>query len=151
MSRAPFNVLVIPYRQTGKQISYCVFQSRDMKIWQFIAGGGEDAEPPLYAAMRETVEESGIQSEQYTQLTAMCHVPVKYFSHEARMVWGDDVLVIPEYSFSVQCDADAAIKLSDEHLAYRWCSYEEAEALLHFDLDKTALYELNERIKQHDI
>ena len=66
------------------------------------------------------------------------------------MVWGNNVFAIPEYSFAVQCDADAVIKLSDEHLAYRFCSYEEAGALLHFDLDKAVLYELYGRILQYD-
>lgn len=149
MSRAPFNVLVIPYRQTGESISYCIFKRENMNIWQFVAGGGEDTEPPLLAAMRETMEEAGIQSEKYIQLTSMCHVPVNCFSDEARKAWGDDVFVIPVYSFGVQCDADTVIALSDEHLEYRWCSYEAANALLHFDLDKTALYELNERIQRH--
>ena len=45
MSRAPFQVLVIPYRYcTDGSLEYCLLKRTDMGIWQFVAGGGETGE-----------------------------------------------------------------------------------------------------------
>lgn len=41
MSRALFNVLVIPYEKESSGVLFCVFKREDVNIWQFIAGGGE--------------------------------------------------------------------------------------------------------------
>ena len=54
--RAAFQILAIPYRIIDGTPRYCVFHRADHDKWQFIAGGGEDAETPLEAAKRETLE-----------------------------------------------------------------------------------------------
>ena len=58
--RAPFQILAIPYRMDDGILKYCAFHRSDCDEWQFIAGGGEDAETPLEAAQREAFEECGI-------------------------------------------------------------------------------------------
>ena len=45
MSRAPFNVHVIPFRTLHGSYEYAVLKRSDGDIWQGIAGGGEDDEP----------------------------------------------------------------------------------------------------------
>ena len=40
------------------------------------------------------------------------------------------------------------IKLSNEHETMQWCNYEEAMSKLEYDSNKTALWELNERLKK---
>lgn len=72
----------------------------------------------------------------------MCYVSVDNFSEKARKSWGKRY-VIPVFTFSVKLDS-CEIRLSDEHTTYSWCTYQEAKEKLHFDLDKTALYELNQ-------
>lgn len=144
--RAAYNVLVLPFFRDEENISYCIFKREDLNIWQFIAGGGEEGENPLTAARRESLEEAGIPEVQnYKELESMCYVSVNNFSEKARKHWGDRY-VIPVYSFAVQLYSKD-IQISHEHTDYRWCEYEQAARMLHFDLDKTALYELNERIK----
>jgi dATP pyrophosphohydrolase len=59
--------------------------------------------------------------------------------------WGKDVYVIPEYTFGVKPDSKD-INLSVEHTEYRWVSYEDAVAMLQWDSNKNALWELNARI-----
>ncbi len=59
--RAPFQVLVIPFKKEDNDFLYGVFLRKDLKIWQFIAGGGEDYDKSIYeAARREAYEEAGI-------------------------------------------------------------------------------------------
>ena len=143
--RAPYNVLVIPYFLGNEENLFCVFKRRDMKIWQFIAGGGEGQELPLTAARRESFEEAGIPiRNEYKELESMCYVPAHYFSEAVQKTWKK--YVIPVYVFCVNVNT-LNINLSDEHTEYKWCTFEEAMQLVYFDLDKTALYELNERIK----
>ena len=145
MSRAPYNVLVLPYF-IGNEILYCIFKREDMNVWQFIAGGGENDESPIIAAQRESMEEAGIPvNNTYQPLESMCYVSVDNFSEKARESWGKRY-VIPIYTFSV-CTDTQSIHISHEHTEYKWCNYKEAKEKLYFDLDKTALYELNERIK----
>ena len=59
MSRAPFQVLVNPYRKRSNgHFEYALMQRADDGTWQGIAGGGEDGETPFEAAIRETYEEA---------------------------------------------------------------------------------------------
>ena len=55
MSRAPFQVLALPYRITSDSvILYALFKREPStgSYWQGIAGGGENSESPLEAAKR---------------------------------------------------------------------------------------------------
>ena len=139
--RAPLQILAIPYRIVYGGPIYCVFRRSDSDYWQFIAGGGEDAETPLEAARREIFEEGGVKSENIIQLTSMCYVQADIFQKRHLYGWPDDMYVIPEYSFGFECNED--IVLSREHTDCVWLSYEEARAKCKWDSNRTALYELN--------
>lgn len=141
--RAPFQVLAIPYRK-GTPIQFCVLHRSDHDQWQFVAGGGENAEKPVEAAVREIYEETGIKADNITTLLSMAYVPVNVISEHHRKYWAKDIYVLPEYHFAFECISD--IKLSNEHLDYDWLSYNEAMSRLTWDSNKTALYELNCRL-----
>lgn len=141
--RVPFQVLAIPYRK-GPPIQFCVLRRSDHDQWQFVAGGGEDAEKPVEAAIREIYEETGIKVNNITMLQSMAYVPANIISEHHRKYWAKDTYVLPEYSFAFECISD--IKLSNEHLDCDWLSYDEAISRLTWDSNKTALYELNCRL-----
>ena len=144
MARAQYNVLILPYfKKSNSGYLYCIFKRKDMKIWQFVAGGGEDNEFPMQAAIRELYEESGIISSKIKELRSMTYVPNSCFSKISRETWGMGVYVIPVHCFAVEV-ADLDIKLSNEHIEYKWVNSDVANELLHFDIDKTALYEIDE-------
>ena len=146
MARAPFQVLVYPYRRLKEgQIEYALLKRADEGWWQGIAGGGEDEEKPLEAARRETFEEAGIPpTAEFMQLDSMESIRVSGFrdSH----LWGENVYVIPQYSFGVAAQ-DLEIIISREHTEYRWYPYAEADELIKYDGCKTALWELNKRLQ----
>jgi len=145
MARAPFQVLVFPYRrlQNGS-IDYALFRRSDAGWWQGIAGGGEDEESPEQAAQRESFEEAGIAGEYLLfRLATVNSIPTACFRDS--YLWGDDVYVIPEYCFGIEMH-DASIELSDEHSEYRWLTYEVAQSMLHFDGNRIALWELHARL-----
>ena len=142
--RAPFQILAIPYRRIEGELYYCVFHRADHDQWQFIAGGGEDAETPEEAARREIFEESGLTAGSLLRLRSMCFIPTEIFSEKYRKNWPADAYVIPEYAFGFACSGD--IQLSDEHGECRWLPYADARAKLKWDSNRTALYELNCRL-----
>jgi len=145
MPRAPFQVLVFPYRKNFQnQFEFALLLRVDGGFWQGVAGGGEDDETPLEAARREIFEETGIEpSAKLIRLDTIDSVPVTEFKDSP--LWGEDVYVIPQYCFGVSTP-QTEIKLSEEHSAYGWFLYEQAHQFLRFEGNKTALWELNQRL-----
>lgn len=146
MPRAPFNVLVIPYRLHRARPEFAVFHRRPpSKLWQFIAGGGEDDETPDIAARREAREEGGvIETAGWIQLDSVASIPHTAFSNA---IWPESVYVIPEYCFAVEM-TNAELIISNEHDGWGWCGYEQALEILTWDSNKVALWELNERLRR---
>jgi dATP pyrophosphohydrolase len=146
MTRAPFQVLVIPYRLLPDDaIAYAVFRCRRGEVfWQAIAGGGEDGETPLEAARREAWEEAGITPDHaFMPLDSMATIPIIHFpDHQDR----EDLFVVPEHSFGVAV-SDNRLRLSHEHSTYLWLPYEGAHDILRWDSNRNALWELDRRLK----
>lgn len=146
--RSAYQILAFPfYRKEGEPL-FALFRRSDDKAWQGIAGGGEDGESPFETAKRESEEEADISSgSKIIQLSSIASIPVEYV---AGFLWGDDVLVIPEYTFGIELDSKD-MKISHEHSQYRWFTFEEALKQLKWDSNKTALWELNHRIKNNKL
>ncbi len=141
--RAPYQILAIPYKRTT-ELLFCIFRRADCDQYQFVAGGGEDNESPLDAAVREIREEAGVTAASVISLSSMAYLPVNVISEKHRRLWSKDIYVIPEYAFGFECDK--GISLSDEHIDFEWLNYDEAKSRLTWDSNKTALYELNCRL-----
>lgn len=142
--RAPYQVLAIPYRREPER-QFCVFYRSDNQQCQFVSGGGEDDETPMEAIKREIKEELGINAEKIRRLVSMAYIPAGVFEQNHQRMWPKDTYVVPEYAFAFECDWD--IRLSGEHTAFEWLSYEEAKSRLTWDSNKTALYELTCRLQ----
>lgn len=142
--RAPFQVLVVAYRRIASRLEVAVLRRADHEIWQFISGGGEDAETLEQAARREGREEAGLPDDaRYEALQTTTSVPACWF--DAFADWPADRFVVPEHAFAVDAGARALV-LSAEHLEVRWLMYDDAIRLLTFDSNRTALWELHERL-----
>ena len=144
--RAPFQVLVLPYRWKEGNPEYAVLKVVDGEYWQFVAGGGEDQETPLEAARRECREETGLEGD-LLQLDSLSTLPRDEFI--ASSFWPEDIYVIPEHCFAMEA-GDAEIQLSREHMEYRWVSFQEGTQCLKWDSNRNALWELNQRLKIED-
>ncbi|MBW6474887.1 MAG: NUDIX pyrophosphatase [Anaerolineaceae bacterium] len=126
------------------QFEFALLLRADEGFWQGIAGGGEDNETPLAAAKRETLEETGIgPSSKFLRLDTIESVPVTVFKDSP--LWGEDIYVIPQFCFGVD-GSNLEIVISQEHNAFGWFTYDQAIQLLKFDGNKTALWELNQRL-----
>ncbi len=148
--RAPIQILVLPFRkiQNG-DFEFAVFKRADEYFWQGIAGGAEDDETPYQAAVRESFEEARIpEGSKYIPLEFKANVPVNAFAH--RKYWSKDLYVVPEHYFAVECNS-IELQISHEHTEFKWAAYNEAVEMLKWDSNKTALWELNERLLNNDL
>ncbi|EAE8346093.1 NUDIX pyrophosphatase [Listeria monocytogenes] len=144
--RQPFQILVIPFIKEEADYQFGVLLRADAKVWQFVAGGGEEGESVLETARRESQEELNLSTKfKMYKLDSCASIPSFHFSF-------NKPYVVSEYCFAIDlsCFSDL-IKLSLEHSELRWLSYESVVQLLEWDSNKTALYELNERLKNNDM
>ncbi|HEY4403124.1 MAG TPA: NUDIX pyrophosphatase [Xanthobacteraceae bacterium] len=150
MARAPLQILVLPFRYAADGcIEYAILRRHDHAdaCWQGVAGGAELGESAMEAARREMAEEAGISvNARLLPLDAIGSVPACEFRE--RDLWGPDLYVVTEHAFGVCIEDGQAITISNEHTEYRWVSYEEAAKLLRWDSNRTALWELNERLSR---
>lgn len=144
MPRAPFQVLVLPFRRRDRELEVAVLRRADYDLWQFVSGGGELDETPEAAARREGWEEAGIPPTlEYRRLAAMTTIPACWF--EAWASWPAEVLLVPEHAFAVEVGAGELV-LSSEHRELAWLGYDDAARRLRFDSNRNALWELRERL-----
>lgn len=103
-------------------------------------------ETPIEAAVRELREETSIniKKEDLIVLDSKATIPVVNVTGTYTL--GKDVFVVPEYAFAVNA-TNFQIKLSNEHTEFKWLEYDKAMNILTYDSNKTALWELNERLK----
>ena len=148
MVRAQYEVTIFPFRRASTgQYEFAVFFRSDQHFWQGIAGGGEDDKLPLAAAKRESFEEAGIpETAAYYRLSAIASIPKDVFKAGISGEWPEDLYVIPGHYFGVVGER-LSIVLSPEHTGYRWVTQAEGDQLLHWDHDKTALWELSNRLR----
>ncbi|MFH1900165.1 MAG: NUDIX domain-containing protein [Patescibacteria group bacterium] len=140
--RTQYQILVFPYIRTSKGYEYCLFKRKDLKVWQGIAGGGEEGETALESAKRETYEEALIPvSSKYILLRSIGSVPAKSISAFKDL----GVKTIPEYSFGVEVRSKK-LTIGHEHTEYGWFTYEEAINKLNWDSNKKAMTELNTKL-----
>jgi dATP pyrophosphohydrolase len=149
-SRAPFQILILPFRKTAAaEFEFAVLRRADDANWQGVAGGGEVGESMIQAARREALEEAGIPpTASLYRLATNDTVPVTCF--QARDQWPPELYVIPQYFFACDLTGMDAV-LSDEHSDLRWTAFEEAFQLLRYDSNKNALWELAERLRRDDL
>ncbi len=152
MARQPRQVHVYLYRKNpGDEYEYAVFQRSENPLWwQGVCGGVEAGETDEEAALRELREEAGIRAgHPLCRLTSMSYLPAGIFSAKTQARWGPDVVVIPMIFFAMRYEGD--VTLSEEHTGFRWCVYPEAEKLVYFHDQKTALWELSERLRRGNL
>ncbi len=145
MPRAPFQVLILPFRfSSNGEFETAVFkrQPDDGDFWQFVSGGGEDDESPLEAALRELREETGLFLREMRSLKSYEMIPASVFRTAD---WGSNITEVPEHCFAIEVD-DEEIVLSEEHTEFRWVSLAEALELLYWESNRAALRELFEII-----
>ncbi len=145
--RKPYQVLIFPFIKEQGEYYYAIFKRKDLNIWQGIAGGGEGSEKLIETVKREIYEETAINKKSpYIRLSAMTTIPAVNIHG---LKWGDTIM-IPEFAFGVEAPS-RELKISSEHTQYLWLGYKDAVDKLKYDSNKSALWELDYRLKNNSI
>lgn len=101
--------------------------------WHVVAGGVEEGETAREAAVRELLEEVGLDAQ--TRLSDL-ERPFAYSlaeeSEAVRARFSPAQVDVPVDVFVADVDAAWEPALNEEHDDYRWCTRDEAAALLHW-------------------
>lgn len=113
-------------------------------FWQSVTGGLESTEIFEEGYFREIREEAGIPKEKIIRVIKDVH----HFQFESTVE--DMTLIRTEFVRAFEVTHDAVVSLDKniyvEHTEYRWCSLDEALALLKWDNTKNAIKRAYERI-----
>jgi dATP pyrophosphohydrolase len=113
------------------------------RIWNVPAGQIEDDESFADGAARELQEEAGLVA----TLTPLGD-PRDYVVEDAyRHLYASGAYTVTIQGYASQAPSGWEPRLNHEHSEYRWCSFDEALALLHWPEAKDALRTLAERLK----
>lgn len=146
--RTPYQVLILPFVKEGGKYYYAIFKRKDLNIWQGIAGGGEGYEKPIEAAKREAYEEASIERKsRYIRLASITTIPAVNI---CGLKWGKEIIMIPEFAFGVELHS-RKLKITNAHTQYLWFSRDDAINKLKYDSNKSALWELDHRLKNRNL
>lgn len=146
--RQPWNVFVYLFKRSDCDYKFALLKRKDDGVWQGVAGGGEDDETFEMAAQREAFEETGLPlAIKLYKLDTMSYMEASIF--KCYKQWGEDIYVIPMYYYAAEFNGD--ILISSEHDEYGWYCYKKAQDLLYWHDNKTALWELNQRLNRGGI
>lgn len=141
--RQPLQVLIFLFFVDGDKVEYCLLKRKDSNVWQGIAGGADGIETPKEAAIREVYEESGVTNGKLIELESISSIPSINVN---KCFVENNVLIVKEVAYGIEV-MSKEIVISNEHSKYEWLTYEAAYDKLLWDSNKTALWELNYRIK----
>ncbi|MCK4520726.1 NUDIX domain-containing protein [Candidatus Parcubacteria bacterium] len=145
--RIPYQVLVLPFIREGEKYYYAIFKRKDLNIWQGIAGGGDGNERPIKTMRREAFEEASIdRKSRYIRLASITAIPAVNI---CGLKWGKEIIMIPEFAFGIEVSSKK-LKISSEHTQYIWLSCKDAINKLKYDSNKSALWELDYRLKNRN-
>ena len=113
------------------------------RVWNVCAGQVEDGETYAEGAARELLEETGLVAPLIDLAAAQPYAVEERFRH----LYAPGEYTVMVASFAVQAPRGWEPTLNDEHDEYRWCTLDEAVALLYWPEVRDALAQLAERLR----
>jgi 8-oxo-dGTP pyrophosphatase MutT (NUDIX family) len=131
--RRPEEVLVVVHRPGADGVEFLVLERSPERqgYWHVVAGALEEGEDAGPAARRELREETGLDAE-VTPLDRVYAYALADEPPEVRERFEPDVTEIAVTAFAARAPAGWEPTLDDEHVGHRWCSQEDAIALLRY-------------------
>jgi 8-oxo-dGTP pyrophosphatase MutT (NUDIX family) len=146
--RRPEEVFVVVHRSGPRGREYLVLERAPERqgYWHLVSGALEPGEEPPEAARRELAEEAGLAAPVVdlakTYVYSLADEPP-----EVRQRFAPEVAEITVTSYAAEAPPDWEPVLDEEHVAYRWCSVEEAASLLHYPEPRDAVERADEQLR----
>ena len=122
--KIPISALVLIYTP---ELQVLIMERGDKAgFWQSVTGSVEGDETPKQAAIREVLEETGLDATKYNLQDWQASNVYEIYPHW-RQRYAPDVLENTEHIFGLELPSKLAIKLApDEHVRYVWVDWREA-------------------------
>ena len=146
--RRPEEVLVVVYRGRREELEFLVLERSAERhgYWHLVAGALEPDEEAEAAAVRELSEETGLE-------TAVEDLGLGFVYSlddepaDVRARFAADVTQIVVRGFAAKAPRSWEPVLDEEHVGYRWCSADEAVALLRYPEPQEAVRKVARRLE----
>lgn len=134
----PIKVQGVMHSKVNNKIEYLIIKrcEKDGGFWQGVTGTLEEGEKLKDCLVREIGEELGITN--INNISGLKQI----FQRSKKTGF-----VITEYVFSVEIDRNIDITLSEEHVDYKWCEFDEAYRMLEKDNNKDTLKMINNELE----
>ena len=136
----PIKVQGVIYAEENKQREYLLIKrcEKDGDFWQGVTGTVEEGELLVECLTREIEEELGIKREDGVEISQILQT----------LQWKkQNGFVITEYVYAVKINRRQEIQLSDEHVEYKWCDFDEAYDTLEKENNKNTLKFVDANVK----
>jgi bis(5'-nucleosidyl)-tetraphosphatase len=110
--------------------------------WSFVKGKTEGKETREETARRELEEETGMDA---------VHLAKDFEGKESYFFRSKGKTIYKEVHYFLGESQVKDVKLSDEHLDYKWLKYEEAMSLVTFKETKNILKDAHDYLKRHGV
>lgn len=139
--RFPREAAVFVYRNDR----FLVLRRALERYWHVVAGVVEPSENYADAALRELREETDLEPP--PPLLDLRHPQTYPLGEHMSGLYPSGTKEIVIESFAVEAPAGWEPMLNEEHDEYRWCTFDEAMALLHWPEARAALGVLRQRLR----
>ena len=131
--RRPEEALVVVHRPGGEGLEFLVVERSPERqgYWHVVAGALEEGEDAGSAARRELREETGLDAE-VIPLGRVYAYALADEPPEVRERFEPQVTEIAVTAYAAEAPPGWEPTLDDEHVGHRWCSEEDAVALLRY-------------------
>ena len=130
------------YHKDSSGLKFLILKRSEKKIyehlWQGVAGKIEKGEEAWQAAIRELKEETGLDPK---NMFVADHVSRFY------EVFGDRINLVPVFGIEVK---SLDVKLSSEHVAFKWVEFKEAFSTLVWNGQKEGIQTVNDMLTSND-
>ena len=134
----PIKIQGVMYSKNDSKIEYLIIKrcEQDGGFWQGVTGTLEEGEFFKDCLKREIKEELGI-----THINKISDIKQTF-------QWAKKSgFMITEYVYMVELNKNEKVTLSEEHVDYKWCGFNEAYEMLGKDNNKATLKMINEELE----
>ena len=141
--KTPISALVLIYTP---DLQVLIMERADkLGFWQSVTGSVEGDETPIQAAIREVMEETGLDALKYNLQDWQASNVYEIYPHW-RHRYAPGVLENTEHLFGLELPSKLTIKLAvDEHVRYEWVDWREAAELVFSWTNVDAIKRLGEK------